>query len=156
MKLMEFNILNLNIETEIFYSSNIQNNTLSLSGLSIYLAEKHSDEWDVGKIHKLLENKIVGKHIISIPYETEVEGILLEDLILLVSSSNINMTKFVSNKFILNVKFKGKKELEKMNEYNKKSTYGTINLDIKDNDYKDFMNKNGNDYDDYVDINDYF
>lgn len=144
------NFLNLNITSEIYHSINIQNNTLSLPGLSIYLIDKMDNEWDVSKIHDLLKNKIIGKHTLYMPYQTEIKGVLLEDLIKIL---DLNNNKININKFYVNVKFEGQEELNKIMNENKNSTFGTINTVIKDFDYTDFKN---NYYEDYVDINDYF
>lgn len=143
-------ILNLDIETEIFHSMNIRNNTLSLPGITILLVDKFEDEWNVGEIHKLLNNKIIGKHTLFMPYQTEIKGILLENLIKILDLNDIN-----TNKFIVNVEIKGNEILEKIIEENNNSTYGTINTTIKDTDYKDLFN-DYNDYIDYVDINEYY
>ena len=145
------NIFNFDIETEIFHSMNIRNNTLSLPGISILLVDKFEDEWNIEKIHKLLDNKIVGKHTLFVPYQTEIKGILLKNLqeILDFNDDNINTTKF-----IVNVKIKSDEIFKKIIDEQKNSTYGTINTTIKDIDYKDLFN-DYDDYLDYVDVDEY-
>lgn len=142
------NILNLNIKTEVYHSINIRNNTLSLPGMSILLVDKIKDEWDVGKIHEFLKdkNKIKGKHILFMPFQTDINGILLEDLLKILDLNNVNS----NNNFIVNVNLQGQNILNKIMKEQKKSRYGTINTVTNDIDYKDIFNYNDND--DYVDI----
>lgn len=130
---------------------NIRNNTLSLPGISILLVDKFKDEWNIKNIHKLLKNKIAGKHILFMPYQTKIKGILLKNLIKIL---NINDNDINTNKFIVNVEIKDNQILKKIIKEQNNSTYGTINTIIKDSDYKDLFN-DYNDYIDYVDIDDY-
>ena len=105
------------------------------------------DEWDVGKIHKFLKNKIKGKHILFMPYQTDINGILLEDLLKILNLNNVN-----SNNFYVNVKLQDQEIINKIINDEKNSSYGTINTITKDIDYKDLFNDNA----DYVNIDEFF
>jgi hypothetical protein len=128
------NILNINIESNIYYSMNIYNNTLSVPGLSIYLKDSFDNELDVEKIHKLLENKINGKHILFIPFQKQISGIKLKDLAEILKLNHLN-----SKEFIVNVKLIGKKILNELKTEIKKSKYGIININDQEAEYNDYI-----------------
>jgi hypothetical protein len=128
------NVLNINIKSEIYYSMNIYNNTLSIPGLSIYLKNSFDDELDVEKIHKLLENKIIGKHILFMPFQKKINGILLKDLAEILELKNVN-----SHEFILNVELVGQDVLLKLKKNIDDSQYGMININDEKFEYNDYV-----------------
>jgi hypothetical protein len=75
------NVLFFKINMPIYHCMSIQNNTLSIAGISIYLNDNFKDEWNVKNIQNMVDSKqIVAKHIIDMPFNDIVEGVLLTDL----------------------------------------------------------------------------
>lgn len=70
----------------------IQNNTLSIPGSSFVLEDDFEEEWSTQVIHKLLKTfDLKIKHIISMPYETKVTGITINDLL-----QKLNITQIIN------------------------------------------------------------
>jgi MFS superfamily sulfate permease-like transporter len=120
------NMIFFNINTVDYYRMSIQNNTLSIPGKSIYLDNIYNDEWDTGTIHKMFDNKqIIVKHIIDTPFNNNVKGVLLSDLLHYLKLTNINTQKFG---IIINLT--NKNYLEKIEEKKKINENPLINVDV--------------------------
>jgi hypothetical protein len=79
----------------------IYDNTLSLPGLSIKLQEHMDNNIDVPAIRELIKDRLIkSKHVIDMPLNTKVNGILLSNLLELIDERNIN-----SNEFNIKVNF---------------------------------------------------
>jgi len=133
------NILNINIKCPIYYSVNIYNNTLSIPGLSVYLMEHMDDEFNIENIHKLFNNSIKGKHILFMPSQKEINGILLKDLVEILELHSVNSTIFN-----LNIELVSNKIFNHLENEKDTFEYEMIKID------------NSNEYDDYIDISNYF
>ena len=126
------------IQISAYNTISIQDNTLSLPGMSIYLYNKYEENWDIDDIQNILENnKIFGKHIIDIPYNMEIEGVLLKDILQKLNLKNIDIKKFgleinITDKDYLD-KIKAKGIIENVPSIKLKFTdeeYDSINFDF--------------------------
>lgn len=88
-------LLYFNLKVPAFYNKSIYDNTLSLPGISFILDGEYGDEKDTAKIHELLkDSSLICKHVIDIPTNPLVKGVLLNDFIMYMGMPKVNKTKF--------------------------------------------------------------
>ena len=128
------------IQISAYNTISIQDNTLSLPGMSIYLYNKYEENWDIDDIQNILENnKIFGKHIIDTPYNMEIEGVLLKDILQKLNLKNIDIKKFG-----LEINITDKDYLDKIKAKGIIENVPSIKLKFTDEEYEDL---NYNEYD---------
>jgi hypothetical protein len=89
------NIIIFNIRLSAYFTIFIQNNRLITPGYVVLLNDKLSDEQNTQKIYDLIKGNIIyAKHILNMPNETEINGILLKDILKELKLNDINTEKF--------------------------------------------------------------